>query len=158
MLNNKQEKAQAKLPDKNDSVFIKERKTKVSPTPKAACFSAEKYWKLPVSFCPLLFLWFSKRASSTIDQFWNCGQQKAIEFPVPQCCIKEVTSAFNPCQVYKTPVIQLSVNLLEFLEINEFSCRVSLHHLLQIKLLKKVLMYRSFNRSDWTKAAESYIR
>ena len=43
MLNNKQEKAQAKLPDKNDSVFIKERKTKFSSTPKAACFSAEKY-------------------------------------------------------------------------------------------------------------------
>lgn len=43
MLNNKQERAQAKLPDKNDSAFIKERKTKFSPTPKAVCFSAEKY-------------------------------------------------------------------------------------------------------------------
>ena len=158
MLNNKQEKAQAKLPDKNDSAFIKERKTKFSPTPKAACFSAENIENFLSRFVHYCFYDFQKEHRLQLISFEIAANKKRLNFRFPNAACKEVTSAFNPCQVYKTPVIQLSVNLLEFLEINKFSCRVSLHHLLQIKLLKKVLMYRSFNRSDWTKAAESYIR
>lgn len=102
----------------------------------------------PSRFVHYCFYDFQKEHRLQLISFEIAVNKKRLNFRFPNAACKEVTSAFNPCQVYKTPVIQLSVNLLEFLEINKFSCRVSLHHLLQIKLLKEVLMYRSFNRSD----------